>query len=312
MLTECTSQLGRNIVITGGTRGLGKLQAERALQCGASHVVVAARPAAKGGNVADGEATLAELAKAYGTHRVAYVQADVRDHEDMRSLFDPARRRQRGHPEMVHAVSLNAGIFGESGENRLIDRLPEESFTSVMDTNCTGAFLGIKEFVRAADQTKPANPSIMLVKSIYGSGGSLMSNAGYQASKFCVDGLTKQAAVELARRGIRVNSMSPAFVKTPMTTGWWSHPEVDGIVAKAHPSGQWVDTRSIADVSMFLLNSPRAVTGTDVFVDNGVHAESVPNIEDSSRIRSLTEEPCCGGGVGGPSTSSTPQFCNTR
>ena len=115
-----------------------------------------------------------------------------------------------------------------------------------------------------------------------------------------MDGLTKQGAIELARPAytgqakITVNSLSPGFVKTPMTQGWWEDPQVDNIIANAHPQGTWVDPESIGETAMFLLRAPRSVTGVDLFVDGGTTAGSIPNIEDGEIVREITGEPCCG------------------
>ena len=292
--------MNRNIVITGGTRGLGALQAEYALHCGANHVTITGRSARDGGTPADGFRTAGRLAERYGADRIAYVQSDVRSDRDTREIFDPDARAAMRLPPQVHAASLNAGIFGEAGVTRGLRTLPTESFERVMDTNCTGVFRSMREFSRAARQTQVSDPSLLLIKSIYGSGGSVFSNAGYQASKFCVDGLTKQGAIELARPAytgqakITVNSLSPGFVKTPLTQGWWEDPQVDNIIANAHPQGTWVDPESIGETAMFLLRAPRSVTGVDLFVDGGTTAGSIPNIEDGEIVREITGEPCCG------------------
>lgn len=293
-LAPCVSQTGRNIVVTGGTRGLGAIQARHALHCGAAHVTVTGRRQADGGTPDDGFETEARLGEQYGPERITYVQSDVRSAADTHALFDPKERQAQGLPPVVHAASLNAGIFGEAGEARGVARLPVDSFERVMDTNCTGVFRGMQAFTQAVRETRAADPSLVLIKSIYGSGGSIFSNAGYQASKFCVDGLTKQGAVELAQEGITVNSLSPGFVQTTMTQGWWDDPRVDATIAGAHPSGTWVRPESIGETAAFLLRAPRSVTGVDVFVDNGAMAESIPNVQDGARVRAITDEPCCG------------------
>lgn len=294
MSTHCTSQQGRNIVVTGGTRGLGRLQAEQALICGANHVTITGRSAEQGGTPEDGYRALLELGQRHGFSRIDYLQSDVRSDVDSHHLFDPDSRAQVGLPPKVHAVSLNAGIFGRADESRKLTALPTAAFEDVMATNCTGVFRGLRDFARAAQATGVTEPSALLIKSIYGSGGSVFSNAGYQASKFCVDGLVKQGSVELARSGITVNSLSPGFVKTPLTAGWWEHPQVDAVIAAAHPQGTWVDGRSIAETSAFLLRAPRSMTGVDVFVDGGVSAESVPQVDQAEVVRDLTDQPCCG------------------
>ena len=296
----CASQRGRNVVITGGTRGLGAVQADYALHCGANHVTITGRSARDGGTPEDGVRTARFLAEAHGADRVAYIQSNVRSDRDTRALFDPDSRAAMNLPREVHAALLNAGIFGEAGDTRGLRTLSTDSFENVMDTNCTGVFRSMREFTRAARQTRVNDPSLLLIKSIYGSGGSVFSNAGYQASKFCVDGLTKQGAIELARpeytgqAKITVNSLSPGFVKTPLTRGWWEDPRVDDIIANAHPQGTWVDPESIGETATFLLHAPRSVTGVDVFVDGGTAAGSIPNIEDGEKVREITDEPCCG------------------
>lgn len=290
----CHSQRGRNIVITGGTRGLGRIQADYALHCGADHVTITGRRAVDGGTPADGHETQAALASKYGSGRISYVQSDVRSDEDTRALFNPDARIEAGLPRTVHAASLNAGIFGQAGSERGIAKLTTDDFEKVMATNCTGVFRGVREFARAAEETGVEDASLLLIKSIYGSGGSVFSNAGYQASKFCVHGLMKQSAVELARRDITVNSLSPGFVKTPLTKGWWDDPEVDTIIAQAHPKGEWVDPDSIGQTAMFLLHAPSGLTGVDVFVDNAASAESIPNVRDGDIVRDITDKPCCG------------------
>ena len=81
-------------------------------------------------------------------------------------------------------------------------------------------FHGIRDFANAQKKQPSSNPSVVVIKSIYGSGASLFGNAPYHASKFCAHGVMKQAAIEYARpeRGIPQNSGEqcvPGFSKTP-------------------------------------------------------------------------------------------------
>ena len=142
-------------------------------------------------------------------------------------------------------------------------------------------------------------PSIVAIKSIFGSGGSAVSNAGYQASKFCVDGLVKQAAVEFARLQmnlvknmpypIRVNSVSPGFAHTAMTNDFRTGANGE-IIAKSQAHGDWVDPKHIAKQVVNLWTS-NGVSGTDVFVDSATHAQSVPLWDGASKIS--TSRGCC-------------------
>lgn len=290
---------GRNVVITGGTRGLGRLQAFHALEAGASHVTITGRAAADGGTPLDGERTQAELDCRF-PGRVAYVPADVRREADNDRIFNGASRRAHGLPAEVHSASLNAGIFGPAGDDRRIDRLPASTFAEVLATNCDGVRSGIKAFVNG--QPGVEDKKVVALKSIYGSQGSAFSNAAYQASKFCVDGLVKQATASLARadpagglpHAVQINSVSPAFSRSAMTGAFYSDDAVNEVISEAHPTGTWVDPHDIAKSVVFLLNAPRGVRGVDLAVDNGVMANSIPDFADTTKIKAVTEEPCCG------------------
>lgn len=301
----CDLLQGRNVVITGGTRGLGLLQAERALECGANHVTITSRTEEQGGTVADRDSALKRLSQYVVQKRLAHVFADVRrpcsEGEDGVACndraFDPAMRARMDLPRRVDHAILNAGIFGPGGDDRRLDVLSDRHFSDVMRTNCTGVFNGLRAFAQAQKEEPSENPGVVVVKSIYGSGGSLFSNAGYQASKFCAHGLTKQAAIEFARPErslprIRVNSVSPGFSRTDMTTGFYNQEEVRAEVADAHPTGTWVEGADVARAAVWLATAN--VTGVDLPVDNGAMAQSIPAWSAAAEIRAATDAPCCG------------------
>jgi NAD(P)-dependent dehydrogenase (short-subunit alcohol dehydrogenase family) len=303
----CDRLANRNVVITGGTRGLGFLQVQSALECGANHVTFTSRPPSLGGNEEDAENARRTFESKYGRDRVAHVFSDVRiecagDSDDGKCngrVFDPDMRERLGLPRRVDSASLNAGVFGPGDESRRIDVITGEHWDNVVDTNCKGVWHGLKDFAKAQKKEPSQHPAVSVVKSIYGSAASLFGNAPYHASKFCVNGVVKQAAVEFARpeRGlprIQVNSVSPAFAKTPLTKGFW---EIEGVrqeVANAHPTGTWVRGEDVAETVVWLMNPPRSMTGADVPVDNGVMAQSVPGWSVANKIRQMTGEPCCG------------------
>ena len=303
----CDSLRDRNIVITGGTRGLGLLQVERALECSANHVTFTSRPYHLGGNQTDAEASLQRLKNKYpDTNRYTHVLADVRvmcdgTNDDVCNgrVFDPAMRNSLGLPERVDGVSLNAGVFGPGDVSRRLDRIDPSHWDNILDTNCKGVYHGIRDFANAQKTHPSSNPSVVVIKSIYGSGASLFGNVPYHASKFCAHGVTKQAAIEFARaeRGlpkIQVNSVSPGFSKTPLTKGFWHIDAVRDEIANAHPTGEWVEGTDVAKTVSWLLNAPSSITGVDVPVDNGTMAQSVPGWSIANKIRQLTGEPCCG------------------
>ena len=316
----CTTLQNKNILITGGTRGLGLMQVDEALRCGANHVTFTSRPAHLGGNVTDRDKAIEYLSAKYDTKKFSYVEADVRqacssddsgpvdDEACNGRVFYPKMRASLNLPPRLDAVSLNAGVFGPGDEDRRFSVLSEQYFENTLRTNCMGVVNGVRDFANALSQQTLSEDAkqkhaIVVIKSIYGSGASLFSNVGYTASKFCANGVTKQAAIEFARPEgqhpqIQVNSVSPGFAKVDLGgglgQGFWEVAEVRDEVANAHPVGEWVDGRSVAEMVTFLLNPPTSVTGADFFVDNGVTAESIPPRSQADTIRSITGEACCG------------------
>ena len=264
----CDHLQNRNIVVTGGTRGLGLLQVEHALRCGASHVTFTNRPESMGGNSEDAQKAVERLEAEFDSSRFSHVEADVRvacdgSNDDVCNgrVFDPNMRESLGLPRRVDSASLNAGVFGPGDVSRRLDVIENHHWDNIMDTNCKGVFHGIRDFANAQKEEPSSNPSVVVIKSIYGSGASLFGNAPYHASKFCAHGVMKQAAIEYARpeRGIpkiQVNSVSPGFSKTPLTKGFWHIEDVRDEIANAHPTGEWVEGEDVASTVGWLLNPP--------------------------------------------------------
>lgn len=302
----CDHLNNRNILVTGGTRGLGLLQVENALKCGAAHVTFTNRPTSLGGNAEDAVKAVKHLTEKFDINRFSHVESDVRvpcdgsnDNVCNGRAFDPDMRESLGLPRRLDGASLNAGVFGPGNVSRRLDVIEGRHWDNILDTNCKGVFHGIRDFANAQKVEPSLNPSVVVIKSIYGSGASLFGNAPYHASKFCAHGVMKQAAIEFARpeRGfpkIQVNSVSPGFSRTPMTKGFWHIEDVRDLVANAHPTGEWVEGEDVASTVGWLLNPPKSITGIDVPVDNGTMAQSVPGWSIANKIRQLTGEPCCG------------------
>jgi NAD(P)-dependent dehydrogenase (short-subunit alcohol dehydrogenase family) len=94
---------------------------------------------------------------------------------------------------------------------------------------------------------------------------------------------------------VQVNSVSPGFAQSAMTGAFYANKDVYDLVANAHPTGEWVDPSDVASAVVFLLNAPAGVRGSDLFVDNGVAATSIPDYKDTAAIKRIApDEPCCG------------------
>ena len=237
---------GKVALISGGARGIGAAIARHFLDEGATAVV---------GDVLDddGARLLAELGD-----RARYVHLDVTKPADWDAAVNEAVTVFGGLSVLVN----NAGIvnFGR------IDAYPHEQWARIIDVNLTGVFNGIKAAAPAL--AKAGSASIINVSSIAGLRG-YENLAGYTASKFGVRGLTKSAALDLGRDGIRVNSVHPGVIQTPMTEGMTFD---TGHVA-LHRIGQPTE---IAQLAVYLAGEESSfVTGAEFVIDGGETAGTV-------------------------------------
>jgi 3alpha(or 20beta)-hydroxysteroid dehydrogenase len=228
------------IVITGGARGIGAATARLLAADGASVMIT---------DVIDdeGQALAAQL-----NANALYRHLDVTRPEDWRSAFDAAEAAFGG----VDALFNNAGILAFGG----VADCPPEEFRRVIDTNLYGVFLGIHfgaQALRRAGGGVIVNTSS--TAGLQGYGGL----AAYVASKWGVRGLTKAAALDLAADGIRVVSLHPGPIRTPMTEG------IGDDIAAAQPIPRFGEAEEVARMTRFLLTEASYSTGSEFIVDGG-------------------------------------------
>ena len=248
------------VLITGGTSGIGRATAIAFAKEGATVVV-------SGRRKAEGAETVTHVEKVGGKGR--FIQADVSDEAQVKALVDGVLK-EFGRLDIAFN---NAGIEGTPAP--LVDSTVEQ-YQKVYDINVKGVFLSMKYEIPAL--LKSGGGSIVNTSSALGH--IAMANMGlYNGTKHAVLGLTKTAALETAKQGIRVNSVSPAVIETDMFDrfsgkGTPGEAETRKHLDAMHPIGRIGQPEEIASAVLYL-SSPGAsfITGQDILVDGGFTAQ---------------------------------------
>jgi NAD(P)-dependent dehydrogenase (short-subunit alcohol dehydrogenase family) len=246
------------VLVTGGTSGIGRATAVAFAKEGAKVIV-------SGRREAEGNETVAQIIKAGG--KGLFLKADVSDEAQVKKLVDTVVD-QFGRLDIAFN---NAGVEGTLGP---IAEQTVENYTKIFDINVKGVFLSMKYEIPA--MLKTGGGSIVNTSSIAGTIG--LPGAGiYIASKHAVNGLTKTAALEVARQNIRVNTVSPAAIQTDMLDRFVGDENAEAKkagFANMHPVGRLGHVDEIASAVLYL-SSPGAsfITGQDLLVDGGYTAQ---------------------------------------
>ena len=231
---------GKVAVVSGGARGMGASHG-RALVAEGAKVVF--------GDILDDEGEL--VARDVGDD-ARYVHLDVTRPEDWDAVVAAALERFGSVDILVN----NAGILNIG----LIEDYPLSEWQRIIDVNLTGVFLGIRAVTPA--MKRAGRGSIINISSIEGMAGTSACH-GYTATKFAVRGLTKSCALELGPNGIRVNSIHPGLIKTPMTD--WVP---DDIFQTA--LGRAAEPVEVSNLVVYLASDESSYsTGSEFVVDGG-------------------------------------------
>ena len=245
---------GKVAVITGGSSGIGRATAI-AFAAEGARVAIGARRAA------ESEETI-RLIHALGGEAM-FVPTDVTRADQVQKLMDAAMNRW----QRLDLAFNNAGIGGTPFVP--LPDYSEQVWDDVIDVNLKGVFLSMKYEI--PHMLKSGGGAIVNMSSVAGLIGGPIGVA-YYASKHGVIGATKAAALEYAKRGIRVNAVCPAVIRTPMSEGMFNT-DLEASLLAVHPMGRFGTTEEVADAVVFLCSSKASyITGHALAVDSGLLA----------------------------------------
>ena len=246
---------GKVALISGGARGMGAAEARLFVAEGAKVVIGDIREAL-------GRELEAEI-KASGGEAI-FVRLDVTNETDWQQAVATAEQQFGKLDVLVN----NAGI---SGSGRVED-VSLEAWNQVMDVNSTGVFLGTKTAIPA--MRRAGGGSIINISSQLGLVGVDNSSPQYQASNGSVRLLTKATAIQYANESIRVNSVHPGPIETPMTEARRADPAVRELTISRIPLGRYGVPDDVAKGVLYLASDEAAfVTGSELVIDGGWTAQ---------------------------------------
>lgn len=246
---------GKVALVTGSTSGIGQATAELFAAHGAA-VIVTGRRSDRGENVVGG-------IRARGGE-ATFMRLDVLNPESIRAVV---RDSLRVYGKLDCAFN-NAGVPGENVRNT--SEHSEENWDAVMNTNLRGVWLCMKH--ELSQMRHQGSGAIVNCASIYAHQGSDFGIAPYIASKHGVLGLTRAAAVEFARHGIRVNAVSPGITRSELSTpALEAMPdEFNAQIQRNVPLGRIAEAEEIGRAVLWLCSTEASfVTGQSVVVDGG-------------------------------------------
>ena len=251
---------GQRAVVTGANSGIGEAIARGLAEAGAAVVVNYVT------NPERAEQVVADI-RAQGGRAVA-IQADVSKEAEVQALF----RRSVAEFGSIDILVNNAGLQRDAP----LHEMSLAQWQTVIDVNLTGQFLcareAVREFLRrgVVPELSCSAGKIICVSSVHDV-IPWAHHANYAASKGGVMMLMKTMAQELAGKKIRVNSVSPGAIKTPINTQAWNTAEAEAALLHLIPYYRLGETRDIARAAVWLASDHSDyVTGATLYVDGGM------------------------------------------
>ena len=236
---------GKTILITGSSAGIGRATAIECSKLGAKVVLVARNE----------ERLKSVLAELIGEGHL-YFSCDLSSCESVTEMVDKL--------PSLDGVVLNAGISILSP----ISFLKEEDLDATLSLNTKSPIITLQKIVKKKKIQKSS--SVVFTSSIAGLGAAAVGEAAYMASKGAISAFVKGAALELSRKGIRVNAVCPGMVQTEMTDAYGMDESNNPDLAN-YPLGRYGQPRDIAYAIIYLLSDASSwVTGSNLVIDGGL------------------------------------------
>jgi NAD(P)-dependent dehydrogenase (short-subunit alcohol dehydrogenase family) len=237
---------GKRVVLTGASRGLGRLLAHAFAAAGA-HVALVART----------EKDLKEVADELAGPTLSFA-GDVTEAEFNDAVADGVVAEWGGVDAWIANAGISPVVAGPCETDPAVWR-------QILDVNLTGAFLG----ARAAARALREGGRIIFTGSVLGE-RPRAGLAGYNASKAGLVGLAKGLALDLAPQGITVNVVAPGWFDSPLAAGWKANPRLEEKILGHVPQKRWGAPTDLAGAYQLLVSDASAfMTGTVLTVDGG-------------------------------------------
>lgn len=244
---------GKNILVTGGSRGIGRATVLSLARSGA-HVAFTYN--------SNQEAATEVLSTAAGAEgRVIAIQASVHDYEQAKQVVEGVQKEFGDLDGLV----LNAGITRDG----ILAMMPEEHWDEVVATNLKGIFTYARASIYSMIRQRAGR--IVCISSVSGGRVGIAGQTNYGATKAAQVGFVKALAKEVAAYGITVNAVAPGFIETDI---WQTIPEAKRAgLLKSIPQGRLGQPEEVAALIRFLLSDDAAyITGTLIEIDGGLSA----------------------------------------
>lgn len=241
---------GRVALVTGAASGIGRATAERLASEGATVVVT---------DVQDEAGEQAAAALRDGGGAASFLHLDVTDEDGWRSVVERVTSKHGRLDVLVN----NAGM----GDLATIEETSLEDWARTIAIDQTGVFLGMKSCAGALKAS--GHGSVVNISSIFGTSGGFGGSPAYHAAKGAVRTLTKNVALHWATEGVRVNSIHPGFIRTPILDQARGT-EIWEAMTASTPMGRLGEPEEIAAAVAYLASDDASfVTGSELYVDGG-------------------------------------------